>query len=264
MSSGYFSEGVDLDSLFELISDYPNFGSGANVDTNYIAPNGVDLRNRYVWFMGTAQRNTHMIVSTPFIPARTETFNEGGEIITVNYPAIPAGEKDLSQIFARKGNVAAYYNYPYILTPPDIEIIRSFEGTVPSGTGTLTLQQNITFNLGSVMVDPNLAVSQHVLSPFQVISGTLVSSSVGSVVRATAGSARFGQSITFTMRTVTSYNTDGGYSEARVRVTAYAVGSNGLRSDASDSPYPAHQKTTTFDVVMRHTVRISDGGGPIQ
>jgi hypothetical protein len=266
MSSGFFSNNADLDTIFELASEFPGLGS-TQFTSNYFAPGNQDLASRYIQIFTSNSgpaANTGFIVNTPFIPAWTERLNEGGEVIIIEHPAIPASSNDLSALFAKKGTVWAYYNYPRAFPPPSNELTFNLDAIVSNQSGSVVGSRLFSLDALGVILSPSVTITEVVFVSTQVISGSVYRAvSKGSLTRDPRNSVRFLQRFTIGLSTNTTYSNGAGASQARTRITMFVRASNGLNSN--DAGGLQNGANITFDVVLNHTVTFSDGGGgPIQ
>jgi hypothetical protein len=259
MSSGFFSNGVDLDNLFELASDFPQFPKGTDLNMFFIG--GVDLNRRYLRLFGTRRADVGIYATSSAMGAYTEYINEGGEIITINYPAVPAGQKDLAEIFCPKGYAAGYIYYPYAAAPsPYTTYEHTINGTA-SGSGTLVASRLFTFDVQAVMLDQASTVTN-----FNLVSATLIGGSVYSALNKSGGISRPGNQVRYLQRytvglsTTTSYSGGYGSSEARYRLQFSVTASNGNSSTSAGTSHPTTSQIVTFDVVLYHYVSPSGGG----
>lgn len=253
------TNGQDLDDMFELLAEYPGLIVGNPV--NYYSPNVADLTARYVRNVGVIGPATGMYQYFPAQPSYTEVINEGGEIIKIYYPPIPASEQDLSQVFAKKGSVAAYYNYPFPTAAISPELIRDKSSTVAAGTsGSITSTHFFSFDCGGVLINTNDTIVSINVASSSLISGAIYSPLyTGNPVRRLSNLVTYRKLFTVGLRTTTTYSSGAGGSEARLRLTLVAQSSSGKLSTAPESPNQG-QQSPSFDVVLRHTVSFDEGG----
>lgn len=263
MSSGHFVNNVDLDSIFELASEFPQLQNSLTV-SNFHAPNSADLLNRFIPSIQVESilraPDVGYIVNTPYIPAWTETLNEGGELIIIEHPAIPAGSNDLSVLLCKKGTVWGFYNYPRISRPSPNEINITVNSTVSNQNGTLTGSNMVTFNLPGSLINVNSQIDNFIFT-YQVLSGSVYSAPTKLSLNRLSNQVTYNQSIRVGLSTNTPYSNGYGSSQAIVRFTAHNKGNNNLYSNAVESPHLSQWKNVVFDVTLTHVVNSTGGGG---
>lgn len=260
MATEFYAIGEqNLDDVFELLTDYPRLTIGSQ--TNFFGPDRLDLAARYVRNVGPKAAEVGMLQYIPAKGGYTEVINEGGEIIEIYYPPIPAVEQDLSQVFAKKGSVAAYYNHP-MASPPILSEREVHKSSIVAAgsSGNITSTQLFTFDAFGALINTG-----HTLTSFNVLSSSLLSGGIYSAlvtsnpVRRLSNLTTYRKIFTVGLQTTTAYSGGYGSSEARLRLAIATQSSAGYASNAAASPH-GNKNLAVFDVVLRHSVSAQETG----
>ena len=226
---------------------------------DFYTAGGATIGSRYLRRFGPKVPDVGFVDYSPAVPAYTEVLNEGGEIIKIYYPAIPAASTDISNYFSAKGSVAGYIRVPYVNKPI---FPNSYDKTITArttGNGTLAAASMFDFEINAIMFDSTLSITEIDVyhTSFGGSGGGSVYSpltKIGGLTYAGGGAVVYRQRYQVGLSTSTSYTGGTGQSSTVLRLYVKAKGSNGVWSDSPTSNHAAGQKILVFDVILRHYI----------
>ena len=257
MASNLFAiDGRDLDSIFELKSDFPNMAGSASGVNYYVG--GLDLSDRYLPWLPENISTGYFVAwpATPYIPAWIQEINESGEILRIYHdaqPAQPAGDRDIGTIYTPKGKIANYYNYPSLFWDSNT---RTITGSMPdTASGAVTAGAVFNCRVVSTVHNDIDPITQLVVVSTTVNSGHLYQAVSVSGITKTAPK-KWQATVTLGISTTTNYVGGSGTSQAKVMVQFYTITASGKRSDAPENPMmqPPLGPQNIMTVTLTHNI----------
>lgn len=263
MSSGFFApSGQDFDDLFELQSEFPGL---ANVDigfnTEFFAGTQ-DLRNRYIRrFDSTKVPDVEMRMDKPYVPPTTGTCFYESELdqwFCIEFPAIPARQFDLSELFSPKGRIDGFFRFPFC-GPVANQTHTTNESVPESFSGNVTRTVEFGIYLSGGVYDTALTVTEIIITSS---SGAGSHSFTSSVITLPSSDPVFRYrrlSVVVPVTTFIAAGANAASNTATRTITFRTRASNGRYSNTSGTTHPTADRTRTF--TCSHTLTLTRQGG---
>ena len=262
MSSGFFApDDQDFDDLFELRSEFPSLtNTDIGFNTGFFA-DSQDLRNRYIRrFDSTKVADVEKRMDTPYVPPTTGTCfyeRESDQWFCIEYPAIPAQQFDLSELFTPKGRIDGFFRFPFC-GPVANRTHTTNETVTGTFSGNVTRTTTFDFYMSGGVYDTDFTVTEiNITSSSGAGSHTLV----GGVTTLPSSNPVFRYrriQVTVPVTTSIAAGVNAASNTASRTITFRTRASNGRYSNSSGTTHPSADRTRTF--TCSHTLTLTRQG----